>query len=130
MGELILNPTQCGARWIFWCWFWGWGWYISLGRSLTVAAIYFSCLCALWNKRPKSLPLRRPAGMELLSFQQLGSTYLLTLVYFDSDVMREKGECNVSVRELEFHSLLERRYSQQPRDLSATPENMSSGLCY
>lgn len=57
--------------------------------------------------------------MQLMNIQQLGPAYLLSLAYFD--VMREKGECNMSVRELQFHSLLEGRYSQQLRVLSATP---------
>lgn len=44
------------------------------------------------------VPLRGLAGMELMNIQQLGSTYLLILVSFDSNVMGGKSECNAPVK--------------------------------
>lgn len=46
----------------------------------------------------KAVPLRELAGMGLMNIQQFGSTYLLTLASFDSNVTGEKGECNASVK--------------------------------
>lgn len=72
------------------------------------------------------MPLRGLAGMKLIEYL---TAWLYLSPQCDSNIMGEKGECSVLVRELQFHPVLERHYFQQRRDLSVTPQNISSSLC-